>query len=174
MPSTREIIQSALGQNLVGKDRKPVHLRLVPGLTSEEVDDFARSLPSPPSDDVRDLLEFCSGIEGALEQIDFTGRTLSSGFGADFLVPHGLPIAKDRCGNHWVVDLQPGSSNWGPVYFYCRDAPVMLLQAATVQQFVGEVLKMHIPPHRSLIDDVHEDRLFNVWGKNPGVISHAF
>ena len=25
-------------------------------------------------------------------------------------------------------------------------------------------------PHESLIDDVHEDRLFNVWRKNPGVI----
>jgi hypothetical protein len=49
----------------------------------------------------------------------------------------------------------------------------MLLQAATVLQFVSEVFKMYIPPHKSLIDDVHEDRLFNVWRKNPGVIAYA-
>jgi len=29
---------------------------------------------------------------------------------------------------------------------------------------------MNTPPHKSLIDDVHEDRLFQVWRKNPGVI----
>jgi hypothetical protein len=170
--TTREIIQSALEQNLVDEDRKPVHVRLLPGLTKQEVDEFAYSLPVPPSDDVCDLLEFCSGIEGTLEQIDFTGKSLSDGFGPDFLL-HGLAIALDGYGNYWVVDMQPENHNWGPIYFCCHDAPVMLLQAATVQQFVSEVFKMYTPPHKSLIDDVHEDRLFDVWRKNPGVITHA-
>src|ERR1700736_4047866 len=133
MPSTREIIQSALGQHLVDEDQETVHLRLLPGLPREELHDLVQSLPVPPSDDVRDLLEFCSG----------------------------------------VVDLQPGSDKWGPIYFCCHDAPVMLLQAATVQQFVIEILNMYVPPHKSLVDDVHEDRLFNVWKKNPGVIAQA-
>ena len=61
----------------------------------------------------------------------------------------------------------------GPIYFCCHDAPVLLVQAVTVQQFVSEVFKMYSPPHQSLIDDVHEDRLFDVWSKNPGVITHA-
>ena len=50
---------------------------------------------------------------------------------------------------------------------------MLLVQAVTVQQFVSEVFKMYSPPHQSLIDDVHEDRLFDVWSKNPGVITHA-
>ena len=29
---------------------------------------------------------------------------------------------------------------------------------------------MNTPPHKSLVDDVHEDRLFDVWRKNPGVV----
>ena len=29
------------------------------------------------------------------------------------------------------------------------------------------------PPHASAIDDVHEDRRFEVWRKNPGVLDHA-
>ena len=49
----------------------------------------------------------------------------------------------------------------------------MLLQAATVNEFVIEVFKMFSPPHKSLVDDVHKDRLFDVWRKNPGVITHA-
>jgi hypothetical protein len=173
VPTTREIIQAALEENLIDEDRKPIRARLLPGLTREELVEFGRSLPVSPSDDVRDLLEFCSGIEGTLEQIDFTGRTLSDGFGPDFLMPHSLPIAHDGCGNYWAVDLQPGSSNWGPICFCSHDAPVMLVQAATIQQFVSEVFKMYVPPHKSLIDDVHEDRLFDVWRNNPGVIPYA-
>lgn len=135
--------------------------------------ELSQSLPVPPPDDVRDLLGFCSGIDGTLEQIDFTGRSLRVGFGLDFLMPHGLPIAHDGCGNFWAVDVQPESGNWGLIYFCCHDAPVMLLQAATVQQFVSEVFKMYTPPHQSLVGDVREDRLFDVWRNNPGVITHA-
>ena len=29
---------------------------------------------------------------------------------------------------------------------------------------------MNMPPHKSLVNDVHEDRLFDVWRKNPDVI----
>lgn len=84
-----------------------------------------------------------------------------------------MPIASDGCGNYWVVDLCPGAKKWGPIYFCCHDAPVMLLQAATVNQFVSEVLKLYTPPHESLVESIREDRLFEVWRKNPGVISHA-
>ena len=31
---------------------------------------------------------------------------------------------------------------------------------------------MFIPPHRSLIDDVHEELLLNIRKNNPGMISH--
>jgi hypothetical protein len=137
------------------------------------LDEFSRSLPAPPPDDVRDLLEFCSGIEGTLEQIDFTGRSFSDGFGPDFLMPHGFPIAHDGFGNFWAVDLQPGNAHWGPIYFAGHDAPVMLLQSATLQHFMIEVFRMYTPPHKSLIDDVHEDRIFQVWRQNPGLVPHA-
>ena len=32
---------------------------------------------------------------------------------------------------------------------------------------------MFIPPHRSLIDDVHEELLMNIWKNNPGIMTHA-
>lgn len=172
LSTTRAIIESALQQDLVDDDQKPVCVRLLPGLSKAELDELTRSLPVPPAADIRELLEFCSGIEGTLEQIDFSGRTLRDGFGAE-LLPHGLPIAHDGFGNYWVVDLEPGITDWGPIYFCCHDAPVMLLQSATVMHFVSEVFKMYMPPHTSLVDDVYEDRLFDVWRKDPGVIAHA-
>jgi len=32
---------------------------------------------------------------------------------------------------------------------------------------------MFVPPHESPLDDVHEDRIADVWGTNPGVLSHG-
>jgi hypothetical protein len=61
--STRETIRSAVDQSLIDEDRKPVHVRLLPGLSKDELDDFVLSLPVPPSADIRDLLAFCSGIK---------------------------------------------------------------------------------------------------------------
>jgi len=49
----------------------------------------------------------------------------------------------------------------------------MLLQAASIQQFVHELFRMCSVPRRSLISDVHEDRLYDVWTKNPCVIAYA-
>jgi hypothetical protein len=53
--STRQTIESALQENLVDDDQNPVHVRLLPGLSKEDLDDFARSLPVPPSRDIREL-----------------------------------------------------------------------------------------------------------------------
>ena len=171
--STRQVIEAALKQKLIDEDRNVVHPRLLPGLTTEEIAAFAATLSAAPPADVLDLLTYCTGIDGLLDQLDFTGKGLRDGFGLDFLLPGGLPIAHDGFGNYWVVDIPPGAGAWGPIYFCCHDAPVMLLQAATIGQFVSEVFQKYLPPHRSLIEDVHEDRLFEVWRKNPGVMTHA-
>jgi hypothetical protein len=32
---------------------------------------------------------------------------------------------------------------------------------------------MYVPPHKSLINDVHDDAIFDVWRKNPGVVAHV-
>jgi hypothetical protein len=157
---------------LVDDDRNPLRIQLLPGLSDEEIERFSRSRATPISDDIRDLLQFCTGIDGTVESVDFTGQTFGD-IGYEELLPHGLPIAHDGFGNYWIVDLRPGSADWGPIYFCSHDAPIMLLQAFTVQQFVTELFEMFSPSHKSLVDDVHEDRLFDVWRKNPGVIQKA-
>jgi hypothetical protein len=165
-----EIIRRAQADTLVDEDGRVVTLELLPGLSRAELEDFARGVPCRVPPEIEELLGFCRGFYGTVEQVDFTGRDLWFEFEAVF--PYGLPIAADGYGNFWVVDLSPDMVRWGPIYFACHDAPVILYQADSLEQFLGELFRMFKPPHRSLVDDVHEDRLAHVWQTNPGVLSY--
>ena len=167
-----EIVRKATRLSLVTEDGDPSPLELAPGLTDAEIDELEGTLPCPVPTEVRELLRLCSGFSQSPQDIvDFTGRDCD--YGDDAVFPHGHSIAGDGFGNFWVVDLLPESTEWGPIWFACHDAPVILYQSATLEDFLRELIRFGQPPHKSLIDDVHEDRLFNVWGKNPGVIEHA-
>lgn len=71
-----------------------------------------------------------------------------------------------------MLDLVPGT-DVAPVFFACHDPPVVIYQGPSIAHFLHEAFRMCVPPHDSLVDDVHEDRLFDVWGTNRGVIAHA-
>jgi SMI1 / KNR4 family (SUKH-1) len=165
-----EIIRRAQAATLIDEDGDVVTLDLFPGLSRAELQDFAEQVPCRIPPEIAELLGACRGFYGTVDQVDFTGRDLMFEFEAAF--PHGLPIAADGYGNFWVVDLHPDTTGWGPIYFACHDAPVILYQAGSLEQFLGELFRMFEPPHLSLIDDVHEDRLAHVWQTNPGVLSH--
>jgi len=165
-----EIIRQAQADTLIDEDGHVVTLELLPSLSQAELQDFANQLPCPIPPEIMELLSACGGFYGTVEQVDFTGRDLIFEFEPAF--PDGLPIAADGYGNFWVVDLNPHSTRWGPIYFVCHDAPVVLYQADSLEQFLSELFRMFEPPHQSLVDDVHEDRLANVWQTNPGVLSY--
>jgi hypothetical protein len=165
-----EIVRQARADALIDEDGRLVTLELLPGLSQRELDDFARQVPSHIPPEIAELLSECRGFYGTIEQVDFTGRGILFEFEPAF--PYGLPIAADGYGNFWVVDLHPHTARWGPIYFVCHDAPVILYQADFLEQFLSELVRMFKPPHRSLVDDVHEDRLAHVWRTNPGVLSH--
>ena len=165
-----EIIRRAQAGTLIDEDGNVVTLELFPGLSDEELQDFANRVPCRIPPEIAELLGACRGFYGTVEQVEFTGRDLMFEFEAAF--PYGLPIAADGYGNFWVVDLLPAAIKWGPIYFACHDAPVILYQADSLEQFLRELFRMFEPPHQSLIDDVHEDRLAHVWQTNPGVLSH--
>jgi hypothetical protein len=165
-----EIIRRARAGTLIDEDDEVVTLELLPGLSNPELQDFSNQLPCPIPPEIAELLGACRGFSGTVEQVEFTGRDLMFEFEQVF--PDGLPIAADGYGNFWVVDLHPATTRWGPIYFACHDAPVILYQADSLEQFLLELFRMFEPPHQSLIDDVHEDRLAHVWQTNPGVLSH--
>ena len=148
---------------------RAVALELAPAAPSEELDRLEHELGLLLPIELRGTLEVTAGIEGsALDAIDFTGATLD--VEVRELFPAGLPIAHDGAGNFWVLDLTPDDPETAPVFFLCHDAPVVLYQAPSLGAFLHETFRMSIPPHESLVDDVHEDRLFRVWRENPGAI----
>jgi hypothetical protein len=165
-----EVIRQAQAHTLIEEDGQVVDLELLPGLSRTELRDFARRVPCPVPQEIEELLSACRGFDGTIEQVEFSGMDL--GFAFEAVFPFGLAIAADGFGNFWVVDLQSDSAKWGPIYFACHDAPVILYQADTLAQFLSELFEMFKPPHQSLIDDVHEDRLARVWQTNPGVLSY--
>ena len=164
-----EHIKAAQQAKLVDEDGEPVNIELLPPLTLEEIDSLQKRVGQPLPEELRTLLTFCSGMEGgSLDGIDFTGSRMS--FAHEAIFPSGLPIAADGFGNFWVLDITPQTTRVAPVFFACHDAPVILFQSPDLAAFLAEMFRMSVPPHQSLVDDVHEDRLFDVWRKNPGVI----
>lgn len=103
-----EQIKAARRTTLIDEDGGPVTLELLPPLTSGEMDALQQQVGQSLPEELRSLLAFCSGIDGAfLEGIDFTGTGMS--FEPQEVFPSGLPIASDGYGNHWVLDLTPQS-----------------------------------------------------------------
>ncbi|HJY78452.1 MAG TPA: SMI1/KNR4 family protein [Burkholderiales bacterium] len=170
--SLLESVKEAAAKPLTNQDGEPEPLRLEPALSSARIDELERRLPCAIPADVRELLGLCSGFTGpGVDFVDFTGEMCA--FEHLEVFPRGHPIAADGYGNFWVVDLWPQSRHWGPIYFACHDAPVILYQSTGLDEFLSELFKCGSAPHKSKIDDVHEDRLFQVWRKNPGVKEHA-
>lgn len=167
-----EVIRDAQTKELVDEDGESVPLELHPGLTNEEIASLEQRLPCQLPLEIRTLLKATRGFDGiAADRVDFTGEGMF--YEQEDLFPHGLPIASDGFGNFWVVDLTAESETFGPVYFACHDAPVILFHSATLCEFLTELFKCVIPPHSSLVNEVHDDRLHDVWRKNPGVLNQT-
>jgi cell wall assembly regulator SMI1 len=167
-----EAISQAQASRLVDEDGHEVELELASGLPPADVERLADEIGVPLPRELRALLERTMGIEGGpLETIDFTGRSLSVGAADTF--PAGLPIAGDGFGNFWILDLPSGDGEAAPVFFLCHDPPVILYQSPGIGDFLHEAFRMLVPPHASAVDDVHEDRPFNVWRDNPGTLDRA-
>jgi hypothetical protein len=164
-----EMIRDASSKTLTTKSGKRISLELRSPLSVAEIAAFEERLPCPLPADVRDLLAYCRGFEGGgVDFVDFTGLDCDCEYES---FPHGLPFAADGCGNFWIIDLWPDSKSWGPIYFACHDPAVILYQSPSLEHLLAELFKKNLPPYESQIDDVHEDRLFQVWSKNPGVMS---
>jgi hypothetical protein len=162
-----ERLRAASSMGLVDEDGSSVDLALQPGLTDAEIAAVRGQYPVPLPAELERLMSFTRGAGGLLE-LDLTGRPHSIEISE--LLPAGLPVAADGYGNFWMLDLTPDTTKVAPVFFACHDAPVLLYQAPDLATFVDELVKGYEPPHRSLVDDVHEDRLHDVWRSRPGAV----
>lgn len=165
-----DLIKRAESMSILGAHGKGRPLQLLPALTETEIAAFAKSLPCPLPADVRELLRYCRGIVSGLPyDLDFTGQGMLFGF--EIVFPHGVPIAADGFGSFWVVDLTDQSIDFGPIYFTCHDAPVVLYQCDDLEEFLTELFRGHSPTRPCLLGQVQQDEVFEVWRKNPGLMS---
>ena len=70
-----------------------------------------------------------------------------------------------------MLDLLPGSTDWGPVFYACHDPPVIAYQAPSIEAFLRDVVAMPVDDPRSPIDEVHERVVNRIWSENPGLRS---
>ncbi|MEO7979619.1 MAG: SMI1/KNR4 family protein [Sporichthyaceae bacterium] len=163
-----ERLRSAVAGGLADEAGDPVVLALRPGVDDAGIAAVQAGYPVPlPAELVR-LLRVTGGVDGLLD-LDLTGG--SHDVELPELLPAGHPVAADGAGNFWLLDLTPDTTEVAPVFFFCRDAPVLLYQAPDLATFLDEALRTHEPPHTSLVADVREDRLHDVWGSRPGALS---
>jgi hypothetical protein len=156
---------------LEDEDGEVSELRLLPPLSAVEFETLQSNLPCPLPADARELLAFARGIEGILDEVDFTGG-LGGGFGVEEIFPHAIPLAHDGFGNYWIVDLTPETTTWGPIFFACHDAPVIVYQTDSLAHFIGELIRFGNPPWESEINEVHEVHQLRIWRENPGTLSY--
>lgn len=156
-----------LAESLVDEDGEAVSPTVAPGLTESEIGEAERRLGHTYPTELRNLLRRTRGLAGLLEEVDFSG--LIDGQALDEVFPSIATIAHDGYGNFWAVDLLRENGSWGPIWFLSHDPPVALFQCDGLAVFLDELARMFTPPHASLLDDVHEDRLFEVGRRPVGV-----
>jgi hypothetical protein len=133
-------LQSLAGLRLKDEDGKEVILALQPPASEDELRKIEAGTPCPIPDDIRAALRVTKGLaNGPLESFSLVDL---EGFGLDEMLPNPYSIAHDGFGYYWVLDLLPRTTTWGPVLYACHDPPVLAYQAATVEEFVEEIVAM--------------------------------
>src|SRR5688572_27745772 len=128
------------GRRLVDADGEETIVKLQPPATDEQLRRLQAGLPCPLPDEIRDALRVTTGLaDGPLESFSLLDL---EGFGLEEAFPHAYSLAHDGYGNYWVLDLLPGSTDWGPVFYACHDPPVIAYQAPSIEAFLRDAVAM--------------------------------
>jgi hypothetical protein len=168
-----EFLKQTVGATFINRDGVSDEFKLLPRLSEQELASLCSNIPCPLPPDIRQLLQFARGFDGTwLEEVHFADPGGASEVLGE-IFPHAISLAGDGAGNFWIVDLTKDSNSWGPIFFACHDAPVIVYQADNLLQFVQEVVRGGNRPWKSEVDDVSEHFTNLIWSDNPGVLSHS-
>jgi len=164
-----DTLKAIAGQRLVDTDGDVTHLELLPPATEQQIRELEAKLPGPLPDEIRAALAVTSGFaNGPLESFALLDL---EGFGLDEAFPHPYSIAHDGFGNYWILDVLPGATDWGPVFFACHDPAVIAYQAPSIDQFVKDVVSMAPDDARSPVNHVHETVVNTLWRDQSALIA---
>lgn len=162
-----DTLRSLAGTHLKDEDGNEETLELLAPATAAELSALEARIPCPLPDEIRDALRVTTGLaNGPLETFSLLDL---EGFGFEELLPDAYSIAHDGFGNYWVLDLIPGASEWGPVFYACHDPAVLAFQSRSIEQFLLEAVAMHTGQGRSVVDVVHEDVVSEIWRDSKGL-----
>jgi cell wall assembly regulator SMI1 len=116
--TTREVIDNGLKESFKDAKGNACQLRLKPGLSQPQIEEFEERLTAPLPSEVRELLTYTSGFTLApFGEVNFFAREM---FGLEEILPLRVTIATDGSGNYWMVDVTKGTGEWGPVLSLCQ------------------------------------------------------
>jgi hypothetical protein len=168
-----EFLKKTEGTVFVNEDGVKDDFKLLPPLSEQELASFSSSLPCPIPADILELLKFSRGFDGTwLEEVLFADRDGGAQC-PEQIFPHGVPLAHDGLGNSWIVDLTKESQSWGPIFYSCHDAPVVVYQTDSLLHFIQEVVRGGNEPWKNKIDDVWGRFSDLIWDDNPGMLSFS-
>lgn len=184
-----EILADLEGLEFPGKDGKHNHVQLLPALSAAELAKFAGTLPCALPGEIEDLLKHTRGLKFVRQApdrarreskdvpapvigwtVDITGES-GGGQALDEIMPGGLSIASDECGNSWTVDLTAQSKQWGPLFYLCHDPPVVVYQCDTLADFLQQIKEELNFPGKSELHQMTSELDMQVWQNNPGALS---
>jgi cell wall assembly regulator SMI1 len=142
-----EALRELQGRKLVTvEDGEPCEAELTPAMSRAQIDQFEERLGAPLPAEIRELLSVASGVEVDFDQLAWHGDL--PGQDAPGAFPCWIPVLEDGAGNSWNVDIDPKTGAWGRVYFVCHDPPVVVLQAASLAEFIIQFADDSCQPER--------------------------
>lgn len=169
--SLADTLRALAGRRLTDDDGATHVLELLPPATAEELRTLESKLPGPLPQEIRAALAVTTGLaNGPLESFSLLDL---EGFGLDEAFPYAYSIAHDGFGNYWILDVLPGATEWGPVFYACHDPAVIAYQAPSIEQFVNDVVAMAPDDARSPIHRVHETVVHTLWRDQSALITQA-
>ncbi|HUR95682.1 MAG TPA: SMI1/KNR4 family protein [Gemmatimonadales bacterium] len=156
-----DTLRSLAGLRLTDAAGKSRALELLPPATPDQMARLEAALPGPLPDEIRDALLVTTGLaHGPLEAFSLIDL---EGFGLEEAFPCPWSVAHDGFGNYWILDLLPGAPDWGPVYYACHDPAVIAWQAASLEDFLLEVVALWQPGRRSAVSRVRDEVVHRLW-----------
>lgn len=164
-----DTLKAIAGRRIVDTDGDVTNLELLPPATEQQIRELEARLPGPLPDEIRSALAVTTGFaHGPLESFALLDL---EGFGLEEAFPHPYSIAHDGFGNYWILDVLPGATDWGPVFFACHDPAVIAYQSPSIEQFVKDVLAVAPDDARSPINHVHETVVHTLWRDHSALIT---
>jgi hypothetical protein len=166
-----EFLKECEGKVFVDEDGTRTDFKLLEPMTENEIGELTSRIPCPLPAEIAELLRFSRGFDGTwLQEIRFATMP---GFNRGSIFPAAMELANDGCGNYWILDLTRDSAQWGPIFYACHDAPVIVFQADGLLHFLQEAVREGSSPRHSEIEDVRNRLSEIIWSDNPGVLSYA-